>query len=72
MEYVQKMEADDDIDSQVDYDIKSLRKIQLTTEYIRDLINEIVNLENSDTAVNRTELLQLNAELDAILSVLRQ
>jgi hypothetical protein len=56
----------------VDYDIKSLRKIQLTTEYIRDLINEIVNLENSDTAVNRTELLQLNAELDAILSVLRQ
>ena len=72
LEYVQKMEADDDIDSQVDYDIKSLRKIQLTTEYIRDLINEIVNLENSDTAVNRTELLQLNAELDAILSVLRQ
>jgi hypothetical protein len=56
----------------VDYDIKSLSKVQLTAEYIRDLLNEIVNLENSGTSVNRTELLQLNAELDAILSVLRQ
>ena len=39
---------------------------------IQNLLDKIANLEQAGTALNRTELLQLNAELDAILSVLRQ
>ncbi|MBQ7969727.1 MAG: hypothetical protein IJ293_01920 [Treponema sp.] len=57
---------------QVKFDVTTLSKEQLTTEYIQNLLDKIANLEQSGTALNRTELLQLNAELDAILSVLRQ
>ena len=63
---------EDNVVPQVKFDVTSLSKEQLTTEYIQNLLDKIANLEQSGTALNRTELLQLNAELDAILSVLRQ
>lgn len=55
----------------VKFDIASLSKEQFTPEYIQGLLNRIQSLEASDPALNREELLLLNAELDAILEALR-
>ncbi|MCI5607702.1 MAG: hypothetical protein MR420_09695 [Spirochaetia bacterium] len=55
----------------VKFDIASLSKDQFTPEYIQGLLNRIQSLEASDPALNREELLLLNAELDAILEALR-
>ena len=49
-----------------------MSKEQLTPEYIQSLLDRIAELEEDTTSVNRQELLQLNAELDAILTYLRQ
>ena len=54
------------------YDKDNLSKEQLTLEYVQNLIDRISALEENSSAVNRKEILQLNAELDAILSVLKQ
>ncbi len=56
----------------VDYYIMNMTKEQLTPEYIQSLIDRIEELEKDTSSVNRQELLQLNAELDAILMYLRQ
>ena len=69
---IQRWDLSDLDNPQVKFDVTSLSTEQLTTEYIQNLLDKIANLEQSGTALNRTELLQLNAELDAILSVLRQ
>lgn len=55
----------------VKFDVSSLTKEQLSPEYIQNLLDRILALEESDVALNREELLQLNAELDAILESLR-
>jgi len=55
----------------VKFDVSTLTKEQLTPEYIQNLLDRILALEESDTVLNREELLQLNAELDAILESLR-
>lgn len=55
----------------VKFDVSSLTKEQLTPEYIQNLLDRILVLEESDVILNREELLQLNAELDAILESLR-
>ena len=41
-------------------------------KYIEDLLNRIRWLEAEPEKVDRNELLQLNAELDAILEKIRQ
>lgn len=56
----------------VDFYIKNMSKEQLTPEYIQGLIDRISALEENSPSLNREELLQLNAELDAILTYLRQ
>ncbi|MBR1638293.1 MAG: hypothetical protein IJ688_02795 [Treponema sp.] len=56
----------------VQFNVNNLSKEQLTLEYVQNLIDRISALEENSSAVNRKEILQLNAELDAILSVLRQ
>ena len=56
----------------VDFYIKNMTKDHLTPEYIQSLLDRIAALEESSSALNRQELLQLNAELDAILTYLRQ
>ena len=56
----------------VDFYIKNMSKEQLTPEYIQSLLDRIAALEEDSASVNRQELLQLNAELDAILTYLRQ
>ena len=57
----------------VDFYIKNMSKEQLTPEYIQSLLDRISALEEEDSSsLNRQELLQLNAELDAILTYLRQ
>ena len=56
----------------VDFNVENLSKEQYTPEYIQDLLNRISLLEQDSSSVNREELLQLNAELDAILSALKQ
>lgn len=61
----------DDIPT-VDFYLKKLTKEQLTPEYIQSLIDRIDELEKNSPSVNRQEILQLNAELDAILMYLRQ
>lgn len=58
--------------SNVKFDISKLTKEQLSPEYIQNLLDRISALEEDDTTINRDELLQLNAELDAILEVLKQ
>ena len=52
--------------------IKNMTNEHLTPEYIQSLIDRISALEEDSTSLNRQELLQLNAELDAILTYLRQ
>ena len=56
----------------VDFYIKNMTKDHLTPEYIQSLLDRIAALEEDSPSVNRQELLQLNAELDAILTYLRQ
>lgn len=56
----------------VGFDVSKISKEQLSPEYVQNLINKINMLEEDDSTVNRETLLQLNAELDAILEVLRQ
>ncbi len=56
----------------VDFYIKNMSKEQLTPEYIQSLLDRIAALEEDSPSLNRQELLQLNAELDAILTYLRQ
>ena len=56
----------------VDFYIKNMTKEHLTPEYIQSLIDRISALEEDSPSLNRQELLQLNAELDAILTYLRQ
>lgn len=51
---------------------KPITKEQLDTAYIEALLAKIEALENDDTNIDRTELLKLNAELDAILDMLRK
>ena len=56
----------------VDFYIKNMSKEQLTPEYIQSLLDRIAALEEDSSSLNRQELLQLNSELDAILTYLRQ
>ncbi|HOQ93306.1 MAG TPA: hypothetical protein PKW26_06775 [Treponemataceae bacterium] len=51
---------------------KSITSDQLDKAYIEALLAKIEALENEDTSLDRTELLKLNAELDAILEFLRK
>lgn len=53
-------------------DVAQLTKEQLSPEYIQNLLDRIAALEEDDTSINEGELLQLNAELDAILELLKQ
>lgn len=50
---------------------KNISKEQLTPEYIQNLIDRIEFLEKDTSKVDKTELDQLNAELNAILEFLR-
>ena len=56
----------------VKFDVKQLSKEKLSQEYVQQLIERISNLEDSGSDIDREEILMLNAELDAILEVLRQ
>lgn len=56
----------------VDFYIQNMTNEQLTPEYIQALLDRIAALEENSPSLNRQELLQLNAELDAILTYLRQ
>ena len=56
----------------VKFDVNNLSKEQLSPEYIQQLIDKINALEEDGSSINRNEILQLNAELDAILESLRQ
>ena len=56
----------------VDFYIQNMSKEQLTPEYIQALLDRIAALEEDSPSLNRQELLRLNAELDAILTYLRQ
>lgn len=56
----------------VDYYLQNITPEHLTTEYIQALLDRIAALEEDSPTLNRQELLQLNAELDAILTYLRQ
>ena len=64
--------ADNPVIPNVDFYIKNMTKDHLTPEYIQSLLDRIAALEESSSSLNRQELLQLNAELDAILTYLRQ
>lgn len=55
----------------VDFTISDFPKEKLTQDYIQNLIDRITTLEENESSVNREEILRLNSELDAILSVLR-
>lgn len=52
-------------------DVATLTQEQLSPDYIQKLLNRIAVLEESDSSLNKEELLQLNAELDAILEAIR-
>ena len=43
---------------------------KLSVDYIQDLLDRIANLEEGDPEVNKDEINALNAELDAILTIL--
>jgi len=55
---------------ETDFTVEKLSNKQLTSEYVQNLLDRIIALEESDANLNRAEILQLNAELDAILDVL--
>lgn len=49
---------------------ESLSDQQLTLGYVENLLDRIIALEENDANLNHAEILQLNAELDAILETL--
>ena len=59
-------------EGEVKFDVNNITDEQLKPEYIQSLIDRIQNLEESDSTMNRDDLLLLNAELDMILQRLRQ
>lgn len=61
-----------EVSESVDFTVKKLGKEQLSPEYVQALLDKIASLEENKPDINREELLQLNAELDAILEALRQ
>ena len=56
----------------VEFNVNGIPKEKFTPEYIQKLLDRISELEKDTSVANREEILQLNAELDEILSVLRQ
>ena len=56
----------------VEFNVDNIKKEHLTPEYVQSLINRINELEQSGAQLNRAEILQLNAELDAILTILKK
>ncbi len=56
----------------VTFNVDSLSKEKYTQEYIQSLLTRISELEKDSASVNREELLQLNKELDEILSALKE
>ena len=56
----------------VTYTVGALSDSQLDPKYIEDLLNRIRWLEAEPENVDRNEILQLNAELDAILEKIRR
>ena len=56
----------------VKFDVATLSREKLSQEYVAGLMERIANLEDSGENVDREVLLMLNAELDAILEILRQ
>ncbi len=68
---VENIEVDNTV-PEVSFDVSKVTKEQLSSEYIQNLLDRIAALEEDDKTVNREELLQLNAELDAILETLKQ
>lgn len=57
--------------SDVPFNVSSVKKEQLDPEYVQNLVNKIYKLESSSSSLDAEELAKLNAELDAILQVLR-
>lgn len=56
----------------VDFYIQNLTPDHLTNEYIQSLLDRIASLEENSSTLNRQEIMELNAELDAILTYLGQ
>lgn len=56
----------------VDFVVAPITEYQLDPEYIQKLIDRINSLNSDPNLVDRTEVRQLNAELDAILDKLRR
>lgn len=57
---------------EVDFIIPPVDDYQLNPEYIQNLINRINSLQSNPEFVDRNEIKQLNAELDAIMKKIRQ
>ena len=51
----------------ISVDPEEITDEKLNPDYIQKLLDKINDLEAGDESVNRTELIMLNAELDAIL-----
>ena len=66
------VEKEEKVIPNVKFDVSTLSKEKFTQEYIQSLIERISELEDDGANTNRNEILMLNAELDAILEVLRQ
>lgn len=62
----------EEIISNVEFNLKKIPKDHLTNEYVQSLINRIDELEQSGEPIDPNEILKLKAEIDAILSILRQ
>ena len=56
----------------IEFNVDNIEKDHLTPEYVQSLINRISELEQNGAQLNRSEILQLNAELDAILTILKK
>ncbi len=56
----------------VDFYIQNLKPEHLSNEYIQSLLDRIAALEETSSTLNRQEIMELNAELDAILTYLGQ
>jgi hypothetical protein len=56
----------------VPFDVSKIKKEQLDPEYVQRLIQQINDLETEGGTIDKDRIRQLNAELDAILNILRQ
>lgn len=71
-EKIEEEPEESKVPPKVNFDVNSIDSAKFNPEYVQGLIDRINSLEKVDENIDRTEILKLHAELDAIIEKLRR